>query len=124
MPKSESMLSAATYFWSNTINAFILGHGPMTPILLDVKMLTCLDITSSANPINLKTKCERKINAKVCGGWLGYVTRCMGTGLVTNEEHIAFLNLWLKRFIFCGTTFNIWLKLFMKKIQSHLGNLY
>lgn len=104
MPKNESMLSVATYFWSDTLNSFIFGQGPMTPTVLYIKMLTGLDITSSANPISLKIKSEYKIKTKVGGGWLGYATNNMGTGPVTDQEHIAFLNLWLERFVFCGTT--------------------
>jgi hypothetical protein len=67
-------------------------------------MLTSLDITSSANPISLKTKSEHIIKTRAGGGWSGYVSHCMSTGLVTDEEHIAFLNLLLERCIFCGTT--------------------
>lgn len=104
MPKNESLLSATTYFWSNTINAIIFGHGPMTPTLLDIKMLTGLDITSLANPISLKNKSEYKIKTKAGGGWSGYIKRCRAIGPITDEEHISFLNLWLERFIFCGTT--------------------
>lgn len=89
MPKNESLLSATTYFWSNTINAIIFGHGPMTPTLLDIKMLTGLDITSLANPISLKTKSEYKIKTKAGGGWSGYIKRCGAIGPITDEEHIS-----------------------------------
>ena len=34
-------------FWSNALNAFIFGHGPMTITLADVYMLTGLRITRS-----------------------------------------------------------------------------
>lgn len=67
------MLSLAAYFWSNTLNAFLFGQGPMTPTLLDVKMFTDLDIASSANPFSLKIKCEHKLSTKNVGGWSGYI---------------------------------------------------
>ena len=47
MAKNESLLIAASYFWSDALNAFLFGHGLMTPTLADVFMLTGLDISSS-----------------------------------------------------------------------------
>lgn len=39
----------------------------MTPTLLDIKMLSGLDIISSANPFSLKIKCEHKLLTKNVG---------------------------------------------------------
>jgi len=44
MEKNESMMIAASYFWSDTLNAFIFGHNLASPTLADVLMLTGLDI--------------------------------------------------------------------------------
>jgi hypothetical protein len=30
-PKNESLLIAASHFWSNGANAFFFSHGPMSP---------------------------------------------------------------------------------------------
>jgi len=49
MEKNESMLIAALYFWSDTFNAFIFGHGPASPTLADVVMLTGLDVATVNN---------------------------------------------------------------------------
>jgi hypothetical protein len=35
-PKNESLLIADCHFWSNDVNAFLFGHGPMSPTLADV----------------------------------------------------------------------------------------
>jgi hypothetical protein len=35
-PKNEDLLTAACHFWSNGVNAFLFGHGPMSPTLADV----------------------------------------------------------------------------------------
>jgi hypothetical protein len=43
-PKNEYLLIAAYHFWSNGVNAFLFGHGPMSPTLADVYMITGLDI--------------------------------------------------------------------------------
>jgi hypothetical protein len=49
-PKNEDLLIADCHFWSNGINAFLFGHGPMSPTLADVYMITGLDITGSVHP--------------------------------------------------------------------------
>jgi hypothetical protein len=43
-PKNEDLLIAACHFWSNSVNAFLFGHGPMSPTLADVYMITGLDL--------------------------------------------------------------------------------
>jgi hypothetical protein len=49
-PKNESLLIAACHFWSNGVNAFLFGHGPKSPTLADVYMMTGLDVTGSMYP--------------------------------------------------------------------------
>ena len=44
MKRNDSLLIVTSYFWSNTLNAFVFGHGPMTITLADVYMLTGLRI--------------------------------------------------------------------------------
>nr|CAD41939.2 OSJNBa0070M12.16 [Oryza sativa Japonica Group] len=102
--KDEPPMAAATYFWSNTLNAFLFNQGPMTPTLLDIIMLTSLDVTSSANPMNLNTKSTFEFKTKSIGGWSGYITAYMGKGPVTPREHVAFLLMWLEKFLFCGSS--------------------
>jgi hypothetical protein len=46
MSRNESLLIATSYLWSDALNAFLFGHGPMAPTLVDVLLLTCLDISS------------------------------------------------------------------------------
>jgi hypothetical protein len=72
----------------------------MTPTLMDVVMITGLDIASSSPsayrlpevPFRLSSKSE-------CTNWDGYVKT---KGPVTEKEHTDFLNFWLEHFIFCG----------------------
>jgi len=47
MEKNESMMIAASYFWLDTFNAFIFGHSPASPALVDAFMLTGLDIATA-----------------------------------------------------------------------------
>ena len=44
MIRNEPMLISASHFWSDAINVFMFNHGPMTPTLMDVVMLTGLNI--------------------------------------------------------------------------------
>ncbi len=63
-------MAAATYFCSNAINAFLFNQGSMTPTLIDITMITGLDVTSSANPMSLNTKNQYDFRTKSIGGWL------------------------------------------------------
>lgn len=78
--KDESMMTAATYFWSAAMDAFLFSQGPMTPTLLDVTMITGLDITSSANPVSMNTKPTFDFKTRGIGGWSGYIAKNMCTG--------------------------------------------
>jgi hypothetical protein len=49
-PKNESLLITASHFWSNGANAFLFGHGPMSPTLVDVYMITGLRVTGTVYP--------------------------------------------------------------------------
>jgi hypothetical protein len=64
LAKDEPLMAAAIYFWSNTLNAFLFNQGPMTPTLLDIIMITGLDVTSSANPMSLNTKSTFEFKTK------------------------------------------------------------
>ncbi len=97
-------MAAATYFWSNTINAFLFNQGPMTSTLIDITMITGLDVTSSANPMGMNTKNQFDFRTKSIGGWSGYVAAYMGKGPVTPREHVSFLLMWLEKFLFCGSS--------------------
>jgi hypothetical protein len=43
LKKNENLLKTIGYFWSDALNCFLFGHGPMTPTLMDVVMITGLD---------------------------------------------------------------------------------
>jgi hypothetical protein len=46
LDKNENLLKTIDYFWSDALNYFLFGHSPMTPTLMDVVMITGLDIAS------------------------------------------------------------------------------
>lgn len=69
-------------------------------------MITGLDITPSANLVSMNTKSKFSFKTRTIGGWTGYITMNMGTGPMSPREHIAFLVMWLEKFLFCGPTTN------------------
>ena len=105
MKRNESLLFSASYFWSNTQNVFIFGHGPMTITLADVYMLTGLRITGSIQPYDLSAGSKKLAKISDCIGWASYILNHIGDGLAVSERaYVAFLNIWLERFIFCGSS--------------------
>ncbi len=76
----------------------------MTPTLMDVVMITGLNITSPSPSAHGLPKVPFKLSSKTeCTNWGTYLKQYVKTkGPVTEKEHTAFLNLWLEHFIFCG----------------------
>ena len=74
MERNDSLLIIASYFWSNALNAFVFGHGPMTITLADIYMLTGLIITGLMQPYKLLGAGSKKL-AKIsdCIGWASYI---------------------------------------------------
>jgi hypothetical protein len=100
-PKNESLLIAACHFWSNGVNAFLFRHGPMSPTLADVYMMTGLDVTGSMYPYKYKNSVRQR-GVKTRSGYKQYIQNHMSDGSLIEVEYRAFLNMWLCRFIFCG----------------------
>jgi hypothetical protein len=100
-PKNENLLIAAYHFWSNGVNAFQFGHGPMSPTLADVYMMTGLDITGSVYPYKYKGSTRHR-GVKTRVGYKMYIQNHMSDGPLSQVEYMAFLNMWLCRFAFCG----------------------
>ena len=106
MERNDSLLIAVSYLWSNALNAFIFGHGLMTITLANVYMLTGLRITGSMQPYEYLSASSKKL-AKISDylGWVGYILNHIEDGLAISErDRVAFLNMWLERFIFCGSS--------------------
>jgi hypothetical protein len=102
MQKNESMMITADYFWSDTTNTFMFGHGLATPTLADAYMLTGLDISTADEASIYGRKSEYRVNTRNIGGWIGYIQEYKRTETVGQREHATFLNMWLEKFILCG----------------------
>jgi len=102
MHRNESLLIAASYFWSDTLNAFVFGHGPASPTLADELMLTGLDISTADSSHIFDTTPSAKVETRAIGGWSGYIQKYRRMGPVNIKEQTTFLNMWLDKFVFCG----------------------
>jgi hypothetical protein len=49
------------------------GHGPVTPTLADVYMLTGLDISSADDPLVYNRRAKYQVNTHNIGGWTRYI---------------------------------------------------
>ena len=77
------MMIAASYFWSDTLNAFVFGHGPTSSTLADVLMLTGLDISIADDGGIFNREPEHRVDTRNMGGWSGYIQRYRQTGSVS-----------------------------------------
>jgi len=102
MERNESLLIATSYFWSDTLNAFVFGHGPASPTLVDVLMLTGLDISTADNSHLFDIRPSAKVETRAIGGWSGYIQKYQKTGPINAKEQTTFLNMWLDKFVFYG----------------------
>lgn len=78
----------------------------MTVTLADIYMLTSLRITGPLQPYEVLSKLEHKIQSIRSGGWSGYISAYKQTKNrnADAKEHVAFLNMWLEKYLFCGSS--------------------
>jgi hypothetical protein len=88
-PKNENLLIAACHFWSNGVNAFLFGHGLMSPTLADVYMMTGLDIIGSMYPHKYKGSSRQK-GVKTGVGYKMYIQKHMSDGPLFEVEYRVF----------------------------------
>jgi hypothetical protein len=102
LEKNKNLLKTIGYFWFDVLNYFLFGHGPMTPTLLDVVMITGLNISSHSPSAFRLPEVPFKLSSETeCTNWGAYLNHHINTK-GPEKEHMAFLNLWLEHFIFCG----------------------
>jgi len=102
MERNESLLIAASYFWSDTLNAFVFGHGPASPTLADVLILTGLDISTADNSHLFDNKPSSKVETRAIGSWSRYIQKYWKIGSVGEREQAIFLNMWFDKFVLYG----------------------
>lgn len=90
MERNEPLLISACHFWSNSINAFIFDHGPMTISLADIHMMISLQITGALSPFDLLNTGSKKLpKILVYSGWVSYIKKNQGNGPNVEEKRIC-----------------------------------
>jgi hypothetical protein len=91
LDKNENLLKTIGYFWSDTLNYFLFGHSSMTPTLMDVVMITGLNIASpSPSAYNLPKVPFRLSSKSESTNWGAYLSQHIKTkGPATEREHTA-----------------------------------
>jgi hypothetical protein len=94
LDKNENLLKTIGYFCSDALNCFLFGHSPMTTTLMDVVMITGLDIaTPSPSAYSLPEVPFRLSSKSECTNRGAYLNQHVKTkGPVTEREQTAFLN--------------------------------
>jgi hypothetical protein len=94
LDKNENLLKTISYFWSDALNYFLFGYSPMTPTLMDVVMITGLDIASPRPSTYNLPEVPFRLSSKLeCTNWGAYLSQHVKTKCpVTEREHTTFLN--------------------------------
>jgi hypothetical protein len=94
LEKNENLLKTIGYFWSDALNCYSFGHSLMTPTLMDVVMITGLDIASSSPSAYILLEVPFRLPSKSkCANWGAYLNQHVETkGPTTEKEHTTFLN--------------------------------
>jgi len=111
-PCDRSLIVAALCFWSTSYNCMRLRFGMMTPTLLDLAAIAGLrphgDDFSAANLPDTRANLDFHKSSKTFGSWaktyLGYdgeSTDGPSINGVSYTEHVAFLVMWLCKFLAC-----------------------
>ncbi|KAH1206259.1 hypothetical protein GmHk_16G046769 [Glycine max] len=115
------MLIAAMHFFESSTNTFQFKCGMMTPTLLDVAALIGLrpsgetyDPTNSSD--NIKLVYKENTFSKYIAEHKGPVEE-----EVSDEEHVAFLTLWLSHYVFCTKSLQVAKRFIPMALQIHEG---
>ncbi|XP_045809919.1 uncharacterized protein LOC123904282 [Trifolium pratense] len=121
-PKYQpEMLIAAMHFFEKSTNTFHFKSGMMTPTLFDVSAITGLRPTGktySPDDVSDNITLNYKENA-----FSAFILKHSGpeNEEVSDEEHVAFLTLWLSHYVFCSRSLQIARKFIPMAVQIHEG---
>ena len=81
----------------------------MTITLADVYMLVSLKIIGSMQPYDFLSAGSKKLSKiSYCTGWASYIlNHIRDESTISKKEYVAFLNMCLERFIFCGSSYGL-----------------
>ncbi|GAU41191.1 hypothetical protein TSUD_26160 [Trifolium subterraneum] len=117
------MIIAALHFFESSTNTFQFECGMMTPTLFYVAAITGLSPTRDTyDPTLAGSKIEPKIRTKSYTKYIEEQNQL--TGEVSDEEHVAFLVLWLSQHIFCTRSLQVAKMFLPMAIQLHEGQQF
>lgn len=96
----RDLLYAALCFWSTSGNAFHFNFGMMSPTVFDISALTGIRPHGEAISSVLDIQRQKWGKSKKTS-YEKFIKLNMQREDVTEEEHLAFLNMWLCKFVFC-----------------------
>lgn len=114
------MLLSSLYFWEGSTNIIHLPRGMLTPTLFDVAAITSL--SPLGETFDLAHSTETKLSFKFPSLKL-YIAdhHVKYSEEVSDEEHIAFLTLWLSYYVFSPGSLQMTKSLIPLVIQIHEG---
>ncbi|WJX64668.1 hypothetical protein P8452_49418 [Trifolium repens] len=116
---NQEMLIAALHFFESSTNTFHFACGMMTPTLFDVAAITGLPPTGDVyDPSRVSHTIEIEFNSKT---YSKYIAEHHGEGEVSDEEHVAFLALWLSQHVFCTKSLQVARSFIIMANQIHEG---
>ncbi|GAU14611.1 hypothetical protein TSUD_96750 [Trifolium subterraneum] len=119
----QEMIIAALHFFDSSTNTFQFECGMMTPTLFDVAAITGLPPTGDTyDPTLAGSKIEPKIRTKSYTKYIEEQNQLKGE--VSDEEHVAFLVLWLSQHIFCTRSLQVAKMFLPMAIQLHEGQQF
>ncbi|XP_058748016.1 uncharacterized protein LOC131620851 [Vicia villosa] len=119
---NQPMLVAAVHFWDASHNTFHLPCGMVTPTLFDVAAITGLRPTGETfDPNDMDNDTIGFNDSQVT--YTAFIQKHHITAetTVSDEEHIAFLALWLSRCAFCSRSIQVAKRYLCMANQLHAG---
>ncbi|CAJ2673185.1 unnamed protein product, partial [Trifolium pratense] len=114
----QEMIIAALHFFESSTNTFHFECGMMTPTLLDVAAITGLSpLGDTYDPCKASDTIKFDFRNKSYSKYI--VENRKTSDEVSDEEHVAFLTLWLSQYVFCTQSLQVAKKFIPMAIQLH-----
>src|SRR3954463_3436150 len=119
---NQTMLVASVHFWDASHNTFHLPCGMITPTLFDVAAITGLRPTGkNFDPNDMDNDTIGFNDSQVTYTTFIQKHHITTEATVSDEEHIAFLALWLSRCAFCSRSIQVAKRYLCMANQLHAG---
>jgi hypothetical protein len=120
---NQEMIIAALHFFESSTNTFHFECGMMTPTLFDVAAITGLPPTGETyDPYHASKNIEVSMNDKTYAKYIA--EHHLDDKEVGDDEHVAFLVLWLSKYVFCTKSLQVAVKFVNMAVQIHEGQQF